>query len=334
MDRNELLKAVAAMLPGGKGILAADESGRTIAARFAAHGIPCTDETRRAYRELLFTTPGLGEFIGGAILFDETFRQAGPGGSPFPELLARVGIVPGIKVDAGTVALADRHGERITEGIDGLRERLSEYRDLGARFTKWRAVFGVSDEMPSHGAVVANACSLAIYAALSQEAGLVPIVEPEILMAGDHGIERCEEITRAVLGAVFEALFDQDVLVEGLLLKVGIVVSGTECERQAGIPEIAEATLRCLRRSVPAAVPAVVFLSGGLGEEAATERLAAIHGAGSAPWQLSFSFGRALQSSALECWRGIPANVPAAQAALLHRARANALAIGGGTPGV
>jgi len=317
---------VAALLVPGKGLLAADESFPTIEKRFKAAGIPSSEENRRAYREMLFTAPGLSDFISGAILFDETIRQKARGG-PMPEVLARQTIVPGIKVDRGAVPLAGFPGERVTQGLDGLRERLAEYRQLGARFTKWRAVIAVGRGMPTAPCLGANARMLALFAALSQEAGLVPIVEPEVLMEGTHTLARCEEVTDAALKAVFEALADHRVVLEAMVLKTGMVLSGRNCTRQAGTEKVAEATIRCLRRAVPAAVPGIVFLSGGQKGIEATERLNAICRSGGAPWKLSFSFGRALQDDALKAWKGSPANVTAAQAALLHRARCNSLAV-------
>jgi len=319
---------VAALLASGKGILAADESFPTIEKRFKALSLPSTEENRRAYRELLFTTPGLNEFIGGVILFDETIRQR-IGGAPVPEFLARQGIIPCIKVDAGTMPLPGFVGEKITHGLHGLRERLAEYRQLGARFTKWRAVVSIGERAPTATCLAGNARALALFAALSQEAGLVPIVEPEVLMDGDHTLARCEEIAGVTLQAVFAALVDHRVVLGEMLLKTGMVLSGKDCPVQAGIEEVAEVTLRCLRRAVPPAVPGIVFLSGGQSDVAATERLNAICRTGGAPWALSFSFGRALQDAALKIWHGSPANVAAAQAALRHRARCNSLALQG-----
>jgi fructose-bisphosphate aldolase class I len=318
----------AALLALGKGILAADESFPTIGKRFAALNIPSTEENRRAYRELLFTTPGLSEFISGVILFDETIRQK-IGGASIPEVLARQGIIPGIKVDKGTMALPGFVGEKITQGLDGLRDRLAEYRQLGARFTKWRAVIAIGERLPTAACIEANARALALFAALSQEAGLVPIVEPEVLMDGSHTIARCEEVTSATLKSVFAALFDHRVVLEAMLLKTGMVLAGKGCSRQAEVGKVAEATLRCLGRAVPAAVPGIVFLSGGQSDVAATERLNAICRAGGVPWKLSFSFGRALQDAALKTWQGSPANAAAAQAALHHRAKCNGLAVQG-----
>lgn len=320
---------VAALLATGKGILAADESLPTIGQRFATLGIACTEENRRAYRELLFTTPDLPDFISGAILFDETVTQRSHLGEPLPEVLIRRGIIPGVKVDGGTTPLANFPGEKITRGLDGLRERLGTYRSRGARFTKWRAVVAIGDGLPTPTAVAVNAQTLAQYAALSQEAGLVPIVEPEVLMDGTHTLARCEEVTSATLAAVFAALFDHHVALEGMLLKTGMVLSGKACPRQAETAEVAEATLRCLRRCVPAAVPGVVFLSGGQSDVSATERLNAICGAGGTPWTLSFSFGRALQDAAMKTWHGSAAHAAAAQVALHHRARCNSLALQG-----
>ena len=317
------------LLAAGKGVLAADESFPTIGKRFKALDIPTTEESRRSYREMLFTTRGLSDFISGVILFDETIRQRGKDGVPFAEFLASEGILPGIKVDKGTIAFPNFPGEKFTQGIDGLRERLSEYRELGARFTKWRAVIAIDQGLPTPACIEANAHALALFAALSQEAGLVPIVEPEVLMDGNHPIARCEEVTRATIEGLFGALFDQRVALEGLLLKTGMVLSGKDCPQQAGLEEVAEATIRCLRRGVPAAVPGIVFLSGGQSDVAATERLNAICAVGNLPWTLTFSFGRALQDAALKTWRGSTANTADAQTALHHRAKCNGLAVQG-----
>ncbi len=319
---------VATLLAPGKGILAADESFPTIGKRFAALQIPSTEDNRRAYRETLCTTPGLNGFISGVILFDETIHQH-IDGVPFPEVLVRHGLIPGIKVDLGTIGLPGFIGEKITQGLDGLRERLAGYRELGARFTKWRAVIAVGEGRPATACLEANARSLALFAALSQEAGLVPIVEPEVLMDGSHSLARCEEVTGIALQAVFAALFMHRVVLEKMLLKTGMVLPGKECPHPADTGEVAAATLRCLRRGVPAAVPGIVFLSGGQSDVAATERLDAICRTKGAPWKLSFSFGRALQDAALKTWQGAPANAAAAQAALLHRARGNSLAVQG-----
>lgn len=329
MAAPDMESTVLALLAPGKGLLAADESFPTIGKRFAALAIPSTEQNRRAYRELLFTAPRLGKFISGAILFDETLRQSTGDGTPMPELLTRQGIVSGIKVDAGKTALANFPGEKITRGLDGLRERLAAYRKLGARFTKWRAVIAIGERLPTAACIEANAGPLAQFAALSQEAGLVPIVEPEVLMDGNHTLARCEEVTRAALQAVFAALFEHRVALETMLLKTGMVLPGKDCPQQADTGEVAEATLRCLRRVVPAAVPGIVFLSGGQSDVAATERLNAICRAGGAPWRLSFSFGRALQDAAMKTWKGSPSNLEAAQAVLLRRARCNGLAVQG-----
>ena len=324
-----MASTAAALVAPGKGILAADESLPTIGKRFAALNIPSTEENRRAYRELLFTTSRLGEFISGVILFDETIRQKTSNDARMPDLLAAQGIVPGIKVDKGTVALPGFAGEKITQGLDGLRERLAEYRQLGARFTKWRAVIAIGGHLPTTACIESNARALALFAALSQEAGLVPIVEPEVLMDGDYTLARCEEVTTATLQTVFAALCEHRVVLEAMLLKTGMVLSGKDGAEQADAAKVAETTIRCLRRTVPAAVPGIVFLSGGQSDVAATERLNAICRAGGVPWQLSFSFGRALQDAAMKTWKGSPANVAAAQAALRHRARCNGLAVQG-----
>ncbi len=331
MARNSsaLDATVATLLAPGKGILAADESFPTIGKRFAALGIESTEESRRTYREMLFTTAGLVEFISGVILFDETLRQRTTAGVPMAEVLSQQGIVPGIKVDLGVKALAAFVGEKLTLGLDGLRERLAEYRELGARFTKWRAVIAVDEHLPTRACIEANAVALAMFAALSQEAGLVPIVEPEVLMNGTHNMARCEEATTLTLKSVFDALFEHRVVLEQMLLKTGMVLSGDECSEQAGVEAVAKATLRCLRRTVPAAVPGVVFLSGGQSDEAATQRLNAICRGGDVPWKLTFSFGRALQAPAMSIWKGSPENVVAAQKALHHRAQCNSAAIQG-----
>jgi fructose-bisphosphate aldolase class I len=308
--------------------LAADESFPTIEKRFKALGIPSTEQTRRDYRDLLFSTPGLGESISGAILFDESLRQKSSDGTPFPTLLERQGIIPGIKVDGGTTALPSFPGEKITEGLDGLRGRLTEYRSLGARFTKWRAVLAIGADRPTFGCIAANALKLALFAALSQEAGLVPIVEPEVLMDGAHTADRCEEVTQTVLQAVFDALFLQRVRLEDMLLKPAMVLPGTDSPDPPSDDEVATRTLRSLSRHVPAAVPGIVFLSGGQAPEAATRRLAAINRAARGPWRLTFSFGRALQDPALKRWQGKRENVEAAQKALLDCARRNREAVG------
>jgi fructose-bisphosphate aldolase, class I len=323
---SKLASTAQALLASGKGLLAADESFPTIGKRFAALDIPSTEENRRAYRELLFTTPRLGESISGAILFEETLRQKAETGERLPDVLARQGIIPGIKVDHGTIGLANFPGEKITEGLDGLRERLVEYRELGARFTKWRAVIAIGRNIPTTTCIEANAGLLARFAALSQEAGLVPIVEPEVLMDGNHTLARCEEVMSATLRATFARLAANRVALEGMLLKTAMVLPGEDCPHQARAGEVAAATLRCLRQTVPAAVPGVVFLSGGQNDVAATERLNVICQTGATPWKLSFSFGRALQDAAMKIWRGSPDSCAAAQAALRHRAHCNRLA--------
>ncbi len=324
----ELESTVTALLAEGKGILAADESLTTIGKRFEALHIPSTEENRRAYRELLITAPDLAKSISGVILFDETIRQK-VGGALAPAALEQRGIIPGIKVDKGTVALPGFAGEKLTQGLDGLGERLAQYRELGARFTKWRAVFALGAGTPTQACIEANARTLALFAASSQAAGLVPIVEPEILMDGDHGLARCEEVMGAVLRTVFARLCEHRVALETMLLKTAMVLPGKGHARPADAGMVAEATVRCLRRTVPAAVPGIVFLSGGQDAVAATQRLSAICLAGRAPWTLSFSFGRALQDAALQAWHGSPARVPAAQEALLHRAACNSLALQG-----
>jgi fructose-bisphosphate aldolase class I len=329
MTSPEMDSTIERLLVRAKGILAADESSPTIAKRFADINVASTEESRRSYRELLFTIPRLNEFISGVILFDETLRQKTRDGVLMPEVLARQGIIPGIKVDKGAVALAKFAGEKITQGLDGLRERLKEYRQLGARFTKWRAVIAIANRIPTQTCIEANARTLAMFAALSQEAGLVPIVEPEVLMDGDHSIDRCEEVTTVTLNNVFDALFVHRVTLEQTLLKTGMVLSGKDSSRPANLAQVTEATIRCLRRSVPAAVPGIVFLSGGQSDEAATQRLNAICAVNDIPWKLSFSFGRALQAPALKIWQGSRDNVAAAQAALHHRARYNGLAVEG-----
>lgn len=322
----QLQTTALALVASGKGILAADESTGTIEKRFKSVGAACTEENRRAYRELLFTAPGLGEFVSGVILYDETLRQKSADGARLVEVLHRQGIIPGIKVDRGAKALAGFSGDKITEGLDGLRERLLEYRELGARFTKWRAVIAIGTNTPSDFCLRANAHALARFAALSQEAGLVPIVEPEVLMDGDHEIVRHAEVTQRALRFVFDALAEHRVRLEGMLLKPNMVLSGKECPQQASVADAAEATLRCLKRTVPAAVPGVVFLSGGQSDVRATEHLNAMNQGKVAPWELSFSYGRALQAPALKAWAGKPENVASAQKELLHRARCNSAA--------
>jgi fructose-bisphosphate aldolase class I len=326
MSENELHETAVAIVADGKGILAADESDGTIKKRFDSIGVESTEENRRAYRQLLFTTEGVEEYIGGVILFDETIRQSTDDGTPFPKLLESKGIIPGIKVDKGAKNLANAPGETVTEGLDGLRGRLEEYRGLGARFAKWRAVITIGDHIPSEYCIWTNAHALARYAALSQEVGLVPIVEPEVLMDGDHPIERSFEVTSRTLHAVFTELRDQRVHPEGILLKPNMVLSGYENARQASHEEVAAETMRCFYRHVPAAVPGIVFLSGGQSDEDATANLNAMNKLGPHPWELSFSYGRALQAPALKAWLGKPENVEAAQRAYYHRAKMNGAA--------
>jgi fructose-bisphosphate aldolase class I len=310
----------------GKGILAADESGGTIEKRFQGIGIESTEQSRRAYREMLFTTPGLGAFISGGILYDETLRQSISTGMSFAELLKKQGIIPGIKVDRGAKDLANFPGEKITEGLDGLRERLADYASLGARFTKWRAVLNLGAGLPTSTCIEANCQALARFAALSQDAGLVPVVEPEVMMDGDHPIARHGEVTAVTLQMLFRELALHRVHLEALLLKVNMVLSGSTCGVQATVAESARATCRCVRRTVPPAVPGIVFLSGGQDDVHATEMLDALNRIGHAPWELSFSYGRALQAPALKAWAGKPENIAQAQAALLHRASCNSVA--------
>ena len=310
----------------GKGILAADESTGTIEKRFRAIEVESTEEHRRAYRDLLFTTSGVEEFISGVILFDETIRQKASEGTPFAEFLASRGIVPGIKVDKGAHQLANAPGEKITEGLDGLRGRLEEYRELGARFTKWRAVIAIGEGIPSDYCLWTNAHALGRYAGLSQEAGLTPIVEPEVLMDGDHTLETAYRVTSRMLNAVFTELHDQRVELEGMLLKPNMVLAGYDSPEHVSDDEVADWTLRTLYRNVPAAVPGIVFLSGGQTDEDSTARLNAMNARGPHPWELSFSYGRALQAPALKAWRGDPANVEAGQRAFYHRAKMNGAA--------
>jgi fructose-bisphosphate aldolase class I len=327
MSAASLQSTAHALVAEGKGILAADESTGTIKKRFDGIRVEATETNRRDYRELLFTTPDLGDHISGAILFDETIRQDAADGTPLVEVLQDAGIIPGIKVDKGAKPLAGHPDETVTEGLDGLRERLAEYAGLGARFAKWRAVYRIGETIPSPACVTANAHALARYAALSQEAGLVPIVEPEVLMDGDHDIEDCEIVTEEALGTVFAELVVQDVLLEGMLLKPNMVISGAGCAEQAGAEEVAERTLRCLLRNVPAAMPGIVFLSGGQSDQAATRHLDAMNKLPAVkPWKLSFSYGRALQAAPLKAWGGKAANLAAAQAALMERAKANGAA--------
>ena len=326
MNKQELATTARYIVQAGKGILAADESSPTIKKRFDSIHVESTEENRRAYRELLFTTEGAESYISGIILFDETIRQSSQDGVPFPELLAKKGIYPGIKVDAGAKDLAGFAGEKITEGLDGLRERLAEYRDLGAKFAKWRAVITIGKNTPTQFSIDANAHALARYAALCQEAGVVPIVEPEVLMDGDHDISRCREVTAATLKSVYAALFEHCVYIEGTLLKPNMVLSGKDCPTQAGPEEVAEATVSCFRQVVPAAIPGIVFLSGGQSSVQATENLNAMNALGKHPWELSYSYGRALQEHALKTWHGKTSNIAAAQQAYYHRAKCNGAA--------
>ena len=326
MNQGELESIARSLVVPGKGILAADESAPTIEKRFQAIQLPSTEENRRAYRDLLFTTPGISGFISGVILYDETIRQSSSDRTPFPKVLESQGIVPGIKVDEGAKALAGFPGEKIAEGLDGLRGRLAAYRDLGARFAKWRAVIDIGDGIPTAYCLEANAHALARYAALCQEAGLVPIVEPEVLMDGAHAIERCEEVTTEILSRVYADLVGHRVHLEGTLLKPNMVLSGKKCPVQAGVDQVAEATVRTLKRVVPPAVPGIVFLSGGQTPRQATEHLSAMNAMGKHPWELSFSYGRALQDPVLKAWKGQAGNVPEAQKAFFHRAKLNGAA--------
>jgi fructose-bisphosphate aldolase class I len=308
-----------------KGLLAMDESNPTCNKRFASLGISQTEKARRAYREMIVTTPGLNEFIGGAILYDETIRQQTRDGTPFVKVLLDAGIIPGIKVDMGAKELAGHPGEKVTEGLDGLRDRLAEYSRLGARFVKWRAVIAIGKDIPSRGGIEANAQALARYAALCQEAGLVPVVEPEVLMDGDHSLELCLAVTEKVQREVFSQLFTQGVVLDGVILKPNMAVPGLDCPTQEAVEEVADATINCLLRAVPAAVPGIAFLSGGQSAELASARLNAmnVRFKSRLPWALAFSFARAIQQPALELWKGLDANVPAAQRSLYHRARCN-----------
>ena len=328
MAANELRAIAQSIVADHKGVLAADESTGTIKKRFDSIGVESTEDNRRAYRNLLFTTPGFEEYVGGVIMYDETIRQASDDGTPFAELLSSKGVVPGIKVDTGAQDLAGHPGEKVTEGLDGLRARFAEYHALGARFSKWRAVITIGEGIPTDACVHTNAHALARYAALSQEAGIVPIVEPEVLMDAENTIDRCFEVTARTLHVVFYELYRQEVALEGMLLKPNMVISGKQCPTQAPSSEIAELTVDCFLRHVPAMVPGIVFLSGGQSEVEATENLNAINRVGG-PWPLSFSYGRALQASALQAWGGEPDNVDAGQDAFLHRARMNALAVAG-----
>ena len=327
MSIEQLAETARAMVAPGKGIIAIDESSATCKKRFHGVGIECTEENRRAYRELLLTTPKANEYLSGAILFDETIRQSTKSGVPFARYMADNGMIPGIKVDKGTHPLAGFPGEVVTEGLDGLRERLAEYYKLGARFAKWRAVITIGDDMPSGTCIEANSHALARYAALCQEQGLVPMVEPEVLMDGDHDIETCYEVTEVTLRSLFDALYQHNVMLEGTILKASMVVPGKNCSEQASVEEVAEATLMCLKSTVPAILPGIVFLSGGQSDEAATAHLDAMNRLGPNPWPLSFSYGRAMQQAALKLWsEDMAGNWDKAQATVHARAKDNGLA--------
>lgn len=326
----QLEQTAVAMVAEGKGILAADESSGTIKKRFDSIGTESTEDNRRDYREMLFrSTEAMRNYISGVILFDETLRQNAKDGTPLAQVIADTGAIPGIKVDTGAKDLAGSPGEKVTEGLDGLRERFAEYYELGARFAKWRSVITIGDGIPSWACISANAHGLARYAALAQEANIVPIVEPEVLMDGPHDIARCFEVTEAALNALYDALYDQNVVLEGTILKPNMVLSGTECATQAGVEEVAAQTVKCLKRTVPSAVPGICFLSGGQTDEDSTAHLSAMNAMFDTPWTLSFSYGRALQAAALKAWGGSADNVGAAQAAFSHRAHMNGLAATG-----
>ncbi len=329
MNRSELETTARALVAKGKGILAADESTGTIKKRFDGIKLESTEEARRSYRELLFTTPNIADYISGVIFYDETLRQKTKAGVPFPEHLTKLGIVPGIKVDTGAKPLANFPNETITEGLDGLRERLAEYYKLGARFAKWRAVIDIGDGIPSQFAIDANAYALARYAALCQEANIVPIVEPEVLMDGAHSIERCEEVTSTTLSSVFSALAHHRIYLEGIVLKPNMVISGKKNANRASAQQVAEATVRTLKRFVPSAVPGIAFLSGGQSAAEASEHLSLMNQMGPLPWALTFSYGRALQDEALKAWGGKAENVAAGQKAFARRAKFNGLAATG-----
>ena len=329
MNKEQLQSTAQALVAEGKGILAADESTGTIKKRFDSINVESTEDRRRAYRELLFRTAGMEEFISGVILYDETLRQQAADGTPLARVLGDKGVIPGIKSDSGAVDLTGFPGEKVTGGLDGLAERMAQWAELGAGFSKWRAIIAIGEGMPTAACIQANVHALARNAALSQEAGIVPIVEPEVLMDGAHDIERCEEVTGAVLNALYTQLVEHRIFLEGSLLKPNMVLSGKDCPAQASTEQVAEATVRCFRRTVPAAVPGIVFLSGGQGPEESTARLNAMNAMGGGPWQLSFSYGRALQEPALKTWAGEDANVEAAQKAFYHRARCNGAARSG-----
>jgi len=326
MNATELMHVARAMVAKGKGILAADESTGTIKKRFDGIKLESTEEHRRTYREMLFTAPAAAESVSGVILYDETLRQKTKDGTPFPQYLKQQGIIPGIKVDSGAKPLAGFPGETITEGLDGLRERLIEYRALGALFAKWRGVIDIAEHIPSWFAIKANAHALARYAALCQENGVVPIVEPEVLMDGDHDIDRCQAVTEWTLKTVFEQLYDQRIALEGMVLKPNMVIAGKKCSKQASVDEVAERTVKVLKARVPAAVPGIAFLSGGQSDADATAHLDAMNKIGGLPWKLTFSYGRALQAAPQKAWSGKLENVAAAQRAFTHRAMMNGLA--------
>lgn len=326
MNLDVLSATARELVEPGRGILAADESSPTIKKRFDSINVESTEESRRAYREMLFSAEGVEQYVSGVILYEETLFQKAADGTPFSKMLADKGVIPGIKVDKGAKDLAGADGEKVTEGLDGLRERLIEYRNAGARFAKWRAVINIDEDLPSMYCLDTNAHALARYAALCQEQGIVPIVEPEVIMDGSHDLETCEDVTAAALATVFGQLDAQGVAFEGMLLKPNMVISGTTCPVQADVQTVAEATVRCLTRYVPAAVPGIVFLSGGQSDELATAHLDAMNKLGPHPWALSFSYGRALQAAALKAWGGQAGNVAAGQAAFMHRARCNSAA--------
>jgi fructose-bisphosphate aldolase class I len=325
MNTQVLIDTTRTLVTGDRGLLAMDENKPTCNKRFARVGIPQTEEARRSYRELIVTTPGLGQCISGAILYDETIRQRKKDGTPFVKVLIDAGIIPGIKVDIGAKDMAGFPGEKVTEGLDGLRDRLAEYSQMGARFAKWRAVIAIDASIPTHGCIEANAHALARYAAICQEAGLVPIVEPEVLMAGEHTLERCCEVTEEVLRTVFNQMNAQRVMLEGMILKPNMVLPGLTCLKQEAVDEVADATVRCLLRAVPAAVQGITFLSGGQSAELASARLNGmnVRFKSRLPWALAFSFARAIQQPALEIWHGKEVHVLAAQQALYHRAKCN-----------
>jgi fructose-bisphosphate aldolase, class I len=329
MSKQALESVAQALVAKGKGILAADESMGTIKRRFDSIKIESNESNRRAYREMLFATKGVEEAISGVILFDETIRTAASDGTPFPQLLAKKGIIPGIKVDKGPVDIPGFPGEVVTEGLDGLRGRLKEYKELGGKFAKWRAVIAIGEGIPTYTCLQANAHALGRYASLCQEAGIVPIVEPEVLLDGNHTIERCQEVTEQTLKITFTELFLQRVRLEGMILKPSMVVSGKDNARQAGVEEVAERTIQCLKRTVPAAVPGIAFLSGGQSAVSATEHLNAMNKLGPHPWQVSFSYARALQDPALKAWKGEAGNVATAQRIFYHRAKMNSAARSG-----